>query len=256
MRRGIEQAGLDPHVCQLVETTDRAAVGELLKLEGLIDLAIPRGGESLIRAVVEQAHIPVIKHYTGNCHLYIDDDCDDAMARELTINAKTQRVGVCNAVETLLVHRGAAERGLLKTLCQSLAAQGVELRGDDTTRRHYPDATAATDDDWNTEFLDQIIAVRVVDSLTDAIAHINQHGSRHTDAICTSRLDHAETFTQQVDAANVMVNCSTRFSDGNQYGLGAEIGISTEKLHARGPMGAEDLTTYKWVAYGQGQLRT
>ncbi|MFW6061071.1 MAG: glutamate-5-semialdehyde dehydrogenase, partial [Phycisphaeraceae bacterium] len=255
VQQGLQNAGLDPHVCQLVETPDRAAVGELLKLEGLIDLCIPRGGESLIRAVVEQAHIPVIKHYTGNCHLYIDEDCHERMALDLTVNAKTQRTGVCNAVETLLVHRSAAERGLLKKLCQALADKNVELRGDDATREVFPDAKPATEEDWTTEYLDSILAVRVVDSLDDAIAHINRYGSRHTDAICTSRLDHADTFVQRVDAANVFVNCSTRFSDGNQYGLGAEIGISTDKLHARGPMGAEDLTTYKWVAYGSGQLR-
>jgi glutamate-5-semialdehyde dehydrogenase len=251
----LRDAGLPQDAVQIVATTDRAAVGELLKLEGLIDLCIPRGGESLIRAVVEQSRIPVIKHYTGNCHVYVDASADVTMARDICLNAKVQRPGVCNAAETLLFHRDAAERGILHHVCESLATQGVEIRGDEATRTLFPHATAATEQDWATEYLDLIIAVKVVESLDKAIEHINHYGSKHTDAIVTSELAAADAFTQRVDAANVFVNCSTRFSDGGEYGLGAEIGISTDKLHARGPMGAADLTTYKWIARGNGQVR-
>jgi glutamate-5-semialdehyde dehydrogenase len=240
---------------QLVATTDRAAVSELLKLDGLIDLCIPRGGESLIRAVVEQSRIPVIKHYTGNCHVYVDAAADVTMARDICINAKTQRPGVCNAAETLVFHKDAAERGILLHVCEALAKQGVEIRGDDDTRRLFPAARPATEDDWAMEYLDLILAVKVVDNLDEAIDHINRYGSKHTDAIVTTDLPAADAFVQRIDSANVFVNCSTRFSDGGEYGLGAEIGISTDKLHARGPMGAEDLTTYKWVAHGSGQVR-
>ena len=255
VRDGLRDASLPEDAVTLVETTDRAAVGELLKLDTKIDLCIPRGGESLIRAVVEQARIPVIKHYTGNCHVYVDDSAEVAMAREICLNAKVQRPGVCNAAETLIFHKGAAERGLLLYVCDALAKKGVEIRGDDATRRLFPAAKPATEEDWATEYLDLIVAVRVVDSIDDAISHINRYGSKHTDAIVTQTLAAAEKFTQEVDAAGVFVNCSTRFADGGEYGLGAEIGISTDKLHARGPMGAEDLTTYKWVAYGNGQVR-
>ncbi len=256
VRDGLAQAGLDPDCVQLVETTDRAAVTELLQLEGLIDLAIPRGGESLIRAVVQQAHIPVIKHYTGNCHVYVDAEADDDMAVAICINAKTQRPGVCNAAETLLVHADAAKRGLLKRIVEALAERGVEVRGDERTCAVFPNARPATEEDWATEYLDLVMAVRVVDSLDEAVAHINRYGSRHTDAIVSRSIVAADRFVQTVDSANVFVNCSTRFSDGGEYGLGAEIGISTDKLHARGPMGAADLTTYKWIARGNGQVRT
>ncbi|MEX0654715.1 MAG: glutamate-5-semialdehyde dehydrogenase [Phycisphaeraceae bacterium] len=255
VREGLEKAGLPCDAVQLVPTTDRAAVGELLKMEGLIDVCIPRGGESLIRAVVEQAHIPVIKHYTGNCHLYVDAACDERMAVEIAVNAKTQRPGVCNAAETILVHADAADWGVLKAICEALAAKQVEIRGDARTCCYYTAAKTATDDDWATEYLDTIVAVRVVDAIEQAIDHVNRYGSKHTDAIVTNDLAAADRFVQAVDTANVFVNCSTRFSDGGQYGLGAEIGISTDKLHARGPMGADDLTTYKWVAYGSGQVR-
>jgi len=255
VQRGIESAGLDPAAVQLVNTTDRAAVGALLKMQGRIDLCIPRGGESLIRAVVEQAHIPVIKHYTGNCHLYIDADCDEQMAIDLCVNAKTQRTGVCNAVETLLFHKAAAASGLLTKACEALTELGVEVRGDAQTQAVFAQAKTATDEDWATEYLNMTVAVRVVDSLDQAAQHINHYGSKHTDAIVTRDLAAADRFVQVIDSANVFVNCSTRFSDGGQYGLGAEIGISTDKLHARGPMGADDLTTTKWVAYGSGQTR-
>jgi len=255
VQKGLASADIDPAAVQLVDTTDRAAVSSLLKMEGRIDLCIPRGGESLIRAVVEQAHIPVIKHYTGNCHVYIDARCDAQMAVDICVNSKTQRTGVCNAAETLLFHADAASSGLLTQVCQALAERGVEIRGDAQTQAVYTPAKTATETDWATEYLDKIIAIRVVDSLEQAAAHINHYGSKHTDAIVTSDLAAADRFVKVIDTANVFVNCSTRFSDGGQYGLGAEIGISTDKLHARGPMGAEDLTTTKWVAYGQGQTR-
>ena len=255
VREGLKQAGLEADAVQLVETTDRAAVGELLKLEGKIDLCIPRGGESLIRAVVEQARIPVIKHYTGNCHIYVHGDADAQQAIDICVNAKTQRPGVCNAVETILFHKDAVASGLVAKVCKALADKGVEVRGDAAVCKAFADATQAIDSDWDAEFLDLICAVGVVDSIDAAIAHINKHGSHHTDAILTQSITAADRFVQQVDSGNVFVNCSTRFSDGGEYGLGAEIGISTDKLHARGPMGAADLTTYKWVARGEGQVR-
>jgi glutamate-5-semialdehyde dehydrogenase len=255
VRRGLQTGGLDPDAVQLVGTTDRAAIGHLLKLDTLIDVAIPRGGESLIRAVVEQARIPVIKHYTGNCHVYVDADCDDQMAIDICVNAKTQRPGVCNACESILIHESAAKRGLLKRICEALAAKKVEIRGDDATRAAFPAAKPAVEQDWYAEYLDLIVAMKVVRSLDDAIDHINQYGSHHTDAIVTQRVDSADRFVDGVDSADVFVNISTRFSDGGEYGLGGEIGISTDKLHARGPMGAADLTTYKWIAHGDGQVR-
>ena len=255
VQAGLKAVGIDPNAVQLVPTTDRAVVGELLKMVGKIDICIPRGGTSLIKAVVEQSHIPVIKHYAGNCHVYVDADCDDKMALDICINAKTQRTGVCNAAETILIHKAAADRGLLKTIGQALIDKGTEIRGCEATCKALPDAKPATEDDWYEEYLDMIVAMRVVDSLDAAIDHINTYGSQHTDAIVTTRLDAADEFVKRVDTANAFVNCSTRFSDGGEYGLGAEIGISTDKLHARGPMGADDLTTYKWIAYGSGQTR-
>ncbi len=242
-----------------MQTTDRAAVGELLACEDDIDLCIPRGGKSLIRAVVDQARIPVIKHYTGNCHVYIDHAADPDMAQTICLNAKTQRPGVCNSAETILFHQGCIANGTLAACTQTLLDAGVELRADNTTRQALGEQgkklSAATDDDYADEFLDMIAAVRVVDSVKHAAEHINRFGSRHTDAIVSADVNAIQQFMQLVDTANVMINCSTRFSDGQQYGLGAEIGISTDKLHARGPMGAEDLTTYQWVAQGNGQLR-
>lgn len=256
VRDGLNEAGVDPDAVQLVETTDRAAVTHLVQLEGRIDLAIPRGGESLIRAVVEQARIPVIKHYTGNCHVYVDSGADSKLAVDICVNAKTQRPGVCNAAETILFHRDSVSSGLLAQVCQALADKGVEIRGCDATRKAFAAAKPATDQDYFTEYLDLIVAVRVVDSLDAAIEHVNHYGSKHTDAIVTPDVRGADRFVAEVDSANVFVNISTRFSDGGEYGLGAEIGISTDKLHARGPMGAADLTTYKWVARGEGQLRS
>ena len=251
--------GVDPNAVQFVESTDRALMPDLLKLDRYIDLVIPRGGESLIRAVVKDSTIPVLKHFTGNCHIYIDAATEgmEQEVRDVCVNAKTSYPGgaVCNAVEKLLFHKDAASR-LLPRVCADLAAKGVEIRGDDAARAIYPQATPAAESDWPTEYLAFTIAVKVVDSLDAAIEHINRYGSRHTDAILTSDLRNAEQFVKRVDSASVMVNASTRFADGGEYGLGAEIGISTDKLHARGPMGAADLTTYKWVVTGDGHIRT
>jgi glutamate-5-semialdehyde dehydrogenase len=256
VREALAEVGMNQDVVQLVATTDRAAVGELLRMEGKIDVAIPRGGESLIRAVVEQAHIPVIKHYAGNCHVYVDANCDHDMALNICVNAKTQRPGVCNAAETLLFNRAHVDSGLLAKVCEALAAQGVEIRGDEQVCKSFANAKPADDADWGTEYLDLIVAVKVVNCINCAVSHINKYGSKHTDAIITNDIAIADQFVQRVDSANTFVNCSTRFSDGGEYGLGAEIGISTDKLHARGPMGAADLTTYKWVAHGSGQIRS
>jgi len=252
---GLRRAGLPPEAVQVVGTTDRALVPLLLHQEESIDLVIPRGGESLIRAVVSQSRIPVIKHYTGNCHVYVDAGCPAELAEPVVMNAKTQRPGVCNAAESLLFHRESADR-LLAAVCGRLAAAGVEIRGCPRTRALFPAARPATEEDWSAEYLDLILAVKVVDTLEEAVEHINRYGSHHTDAILTTDLPSAEAFVAGVDSGNVMVNCSTRFSDGGEYGLGAEIGISTDKLHARGPMGAADLTTYKWIVTGRGHVRT
>jgi glutamate-5-semialdehyde dehydrogenase len=249
---------VDSAAVQLVESTDRSLVPELLKLDRYIDLVIPRGGESLIRAVVKDSTIPVLKHFTGNCHIYVDAATDgiEEQVRRVCVNAKTSYPGgaVCNAVEKILFHKDAAPR-LLAQVCEDLSAKGVEIRGDDRTRQLYPHAKAATEADWPTEYLAFTIAIKVVDSLDDAVEHINTYGSRHTDAILTSDMKAAESFSTRVDSASIMVNASTRFADGGEYGLGAEIGISTDKLHARGPMGAADLTTYKWVVTGDGHVR-
>ncbi|MEM7576591.1 MAG: glutamate-5-semialdehyde dehydrogenase [Planctomycetota bacterium] len=258
VRLGLESAGLPEETIQLVGTTDRDAVKHLLQLDQDIDVCIPRGGESLIRAVVEQSKIPVIKHYTGNCHVYLDEHADPRKAVEIALNAKTQRTGVCNAAETFLFHAGCVGTGLVKRVCDELLAAGVELRGCDRTRAavgEHAQLRPGGDEDWAAEYLDMIAAVRVVDSVADAAGHINRWGSRHTDAIVSENVGRIQAFMQAVDTANLMVNCSTRFSDGQQYGLGAEIGISTDKLHARGPMGAADLCTYQWVAQGNGQVR-
>jgi glutamate-5-semialdehyde dehydrogenase len=243
---------------QFIESTDRALVPLILKLDQHIDLVIPRGGESLIRAVVADSTIPVLKHFTGNCHLYIDRATGgmEQQVIDICVNAKTSYPGgaVCNAVEHLLFHKDAAPR-LLKSVCEALAAKEVEVRGDEATRSLYPAAIPTTADDWDQEYLAYIVGVKVVDSIDAAIAHINDHGSHHTDAILSSDTAAIQTFTTQVDSASVMVNASTRFADGGEYGLGAEIGISTDKLHSRGPMGATDLTTYKWIVTGNGHCR-
>jgi glutamate-5-semialdehyde dehydrogenase len=256
--KSLADSGIDPAAVQLIESTDRALVPPLLKLDKYIDLVIPRGGESLIRAVVSESTIPVLKHFTGNCHIYLHSDAIEMedKARAICVNAKTNYPGgaVCNAVEKILIHKDIAAN-LLPKICADLAAKGVEIRGDERTRALYPAAKPATDSDWPLEYLSLIIAIKVVDSLDAAIAHINEFGSHHTDAIVSNSKPAIERFVTAVDSASVMVNASTRFADGGEYGLGAEIGISTDKLHARGPMGASDLTTYKWIVTGDGHVR-
>ena len=247
-------SGLPDHAVQLVPTTDRSAVGELLSLPEYIDLAIPRGGEGLIRRVVAEAKMPVLKHYQGNCHVYVDARCDIDMGIRIILNAKVQRPGVCNAAETLLVHRAVAPY-FLPRAADALADAGVELRGDPVARTFIPDMKPAEPADWDTEYLEKILAVAVVESIDEAIAHITRHGSGHTEAIVTSDLAAARRFVAEVDSSAVMVNASTRFNDGGQLGLGAEIGISTDKFHARGPCGLRELTSTKWIVFGDGHIR-
>jgi glutamate-5-semialdehyde dehydrogenase len=250
----LTKCGLPADAVQLVPTTDREAVGHLLRLGELIDLAIPRGGKSLIERVLSEARMPVLKHYDGNCHVYVDRAADPDMAERIVVNAKCQRPGVCNAAESLLVHAAVADT-FLPRIGAALAARGVEVRGCDETRRWIPAAKPATAADYRAEFLDLIISVRVVPDLDAAVAHINEYGSRHTDAIVTADRAAARRFTRIVDSSAVMVNASTRFNDGFELGLGAEIGISTDKFHARGPCGLRELTTYKYVVTGDGHVR-
>ena len=247
--------GLPEYAVQLVSTTDRRAVKEIVQLDNRVDLAIPRGGEALIRAVTELARVPVIKHYKGVCHVYVDQAANVDMALDIADNAKCQRPGVCNAMETLLVHEKIAPE-FLPMLASRLTAKGVELRGDAGARRIVPEMKEAVEDDWYAEYLDLILAVKVVPSVSEAIGHINKYGSRHSDAVVSESEAVQKTFLQEVDASTVYVNASTRFTDGGEFGMGAEIGISTDKLHARGPMGLEELTTYKYLVYGKGQVRT
>lgn len=246
--------GLPAGALQVVDTTDRDAVLELLKLEELIDLIIPRGGEGLIRFVAEHSRIPVIKHYKGVCHVFVDASAELDMAERIVMNAKVQRPGVCNALETLLVHADVAEE-FLPRMGATLLDAGVEIRGCERTQRILPEAKQATEEDWAAEYLDLVLAVRIVDGLDEAIAHIEQWSSLHTESIITSDYGNSQRFLEEINSSVVMVNASTRFSDGQQFGLGAEIGISTTKLHAFGPMGAEDLTTTKFIVYGSGQVR-
>jgi glutamate-5-semialdehyde dehydrogenase len=255
VRAGLTEAGLPEDSVQLVDIPDREAVGEFLKLDDLIDVAIPRGGKGLIRRVCAEARMPVLKHFTGNCHVYVDRAADLAMAEAITVNAKCQRMGVCNAAESLLVHRDIAER-FLPVIAERLAAHHVEIVADAATRKLVPSAGEATEADWSTEYLGPKISVAIVDSLDAAIDHINRYGSRHTDSIVTSDDAAARRFASRVDTAAVMINASTRFNDGGEMGLGAEIGISTDKLHARGPCGVKELTTYKYVVTGNGHVRT
>ncbi len=250
----LTKAGLDPNTAQVVATIEREAVNELLKLDRYIDLVIPRGGEQLIRKVVELSRIPVLKHYKGVCHIFVDRGADLEKAQAICLNAKVQRPGVCNAMETLLVDEPIAKK-FLPEMARLFRKAGVELRGDQRTRAMVPSAKPATEDDWKAEYLDLILAVRVVDGMEAAIRHIQQYGSDHTDAIITENHTRAMEFIQRVDSSSVMINASTRFSDGFQYGLGAEIGISTTRLHAYGPMGLEELTVAKFVVFGNGQTR-
>jgi glutamate-5-semialdehyde dehydrogenase len=258
VQRALHDAGLPPEAVQLIETTDRAAVGLLLALPAYVDVIIPRGGKCLIERVAREAKVPVIKHLDGNCHVYVDAEVDVEMALAVTLNAKTQKVSPCNAAESLLVHEAQAAT-FLPRVGAALAARGVEMRGDERARAALaglPGVVAATEADWAEEYLALVISVKVVDSLDEAIAHVNRYGSHHTDAILTSNHVHAMRFVREVDSASVMVNASTRFADGFEYGLGAEIGISTDKLHARGPVGLEGLTSLKWVVLGQGEVRS
>jgi glutamate-5-semialdehyde dehydrogenase len=249
----LPQLDLPTRAVQVVPTTDREVVGVLVKQEREVDVVIPRGGEGLIRRVVAEATIPVLKHYLGICHVYLDGSADPQMATDIAINAKTQRPGVCNAMETLLVDRALADT-LLPGLGREFISRGVELRGDETVCQAVPEAKAAAESDWDNEYLDLILNVRVVDGVEEALAHIHRHGSNHTEAVVATDQAVIDRFVQGVDSACVHVNASTRFSDGFQYGLGAEIGISTDKLHARGPMGLEELTTYRWLVTGTGQV--
>jgi glutamate-5-semialdehyde dehydrogenase len=238
-----------------VATTDREAVLDLLKLEEHVDVMIPRGGEDLIRFVAENARMPVLKHYKGVCHVYVDEDASLAMAEKICMNAKVQRPGVCNAMETLLVHEKIAGR-FLPQMAEAFRKEGVELRGCDRTRAIVPGCKPAAEEDWYAEYLDLILSVRVVAGMEEAIDHITRYGSQHTEAIVTENFEKAHRFLQEVQSSLVLVNASTRFNDGFQLGLGAEIGISTSRLHAFGPMGVEELTTTKFIALGNGQLRT
>ena len=254
VHEGLRNAGLPETAVQVIETTDRAAVGELLRMNDYVDIVVPRGGKGLIERVMRESRIPMIKHLDGVCHVYIDDKADVDMAIRIADNAKTQRLGTCNTMETLLVARGIADRVLPK-LAKIYADKGIEVRGDDATRKLMPGATAATEEDWYTEYLAAILAVRVVDGLDQAIEHIAHYGSQHTDTIVTADQARASRFLREVDSSSVIVNASTRFADGYEYGLGAEIGISTDKLHARGPVGLEGLTSLKWVVFGDGEIR-
>ena len=247
-------AGLPPDAVQLIPSTDRESAKELMRMREYVDVLIPRGGADLIRTVVEESTIPVIETGVGNCHVYVDASADLAKALPIVINAKTQRPGVCNAAETLLVHRDAAG-AFLPGAIDALLDAGVELRGDDSARTYSDRVKPATEDDWYAEYLDLIMAVKVVDSLDDAIEHVNRYGSNHTDAILTEDYSAARRFEQHVDSACVMVNASTRFADGGEFGFGAEIGISNQKLHARGPMALPELTAYKYLVEGEGQVR-
>jgi len=254
LSEGLKVAGLPAAAVQVVETTDREAVGQLITLSEYVDIIVPRGGKGLIERISEEARIPVIKHLDGVCHVYIDQQADHDKAQAIAINAKTHRYGTCNTMETLLVHETQAA-SLLPLLAEAYAEKGVELRGCSRSRLLVPSMQAAIDSDWSTEYLAPVLAVRIVDSLDAAIEHINQYGSHHTDAIVTENYTLARRFLNEVDSSSVMINASTRFADGFEYGLGAEIGISTDKIHARGPVGLEGLTSQKYVVFGDGHIR-
>jgi len=254
IRQGLEKAGLPADAVQVIETTDRAAVGELLKMKDAVDVIIPRGGKGLIERVSNEARMPVIKHLDGICHVYIDEYADRKKALDVAFNAKTQRYGTCNTMETLLVNDNVAA-DVLPELASMYTEKGVELRGCEKTRALVAGIKAACDEDWDTEYLAPILSVRVVDDLDQAIAHINRHSSQHTESIITENYTHSRRFLREVDSSSVMVNASTRFADGFEYGLGAEIGISTDKFHARGPVGLEGLTSVKYIVLGDGHIR-
>ncbi|MHC1725211.1 MAG: glutamate-5-semialdehyde dehydrogenase [Syntrophobacteraceae bacterium] len=255
LRVSLKDAGLPEDAVQFVQTTDRQAVLDLLGLEEYVDVMIPRGGEDLIRFVTQNARMPVLKHYKGVCHVFVDSNADLEMAEKICLNAKVQRPGVCNAMETLLVHEGIAA-AFLPRMADAFRREGVELRGCDKTRALVAGCGSATEEDWYAEYLDLILAVRVVPDMDEAIRHITRYGSQHTEAIVTENFERAHRFVQEVQSSLVLVNASTRFNDGFQLGLGAEIGISTSRLHAFGPMGVEELTTTKFIAFGNGHLRS
>jgi len=250
----LRESSLPADAVQIIEDTSRLSSLALMRQAEYLDVLIPRGGAGLIKSVLENARLPVIETGVGNCHIYIHCDADEEMAERIVINAKCQRPSVCNAMETLLVHKDIAPTFLPRCL-QKLSEQGVEIRGCEITRKLFPEVKPATEDDWYREYLALILAVKVVDSLEEAIAHINKYGSKHSEAIITSNLQAGKKFAEEVDASTVYLNASTRFTDGGEFGLGAEIGISTQKLHARGPMGLRELTSYKWIVYGEGQIR-
>jgi glutamate-5-semialdehyde dehydrogenase len=254
IRETLEKNRLNPDMIQLITATDRAVTAEFMKMKGYVDVLIPRGGAGLIKAVVENATIPVIETGTGNCHIYIDKDADIEKAVKIIVNAKTQRIGVCNACESLVVHSKIAGE-FIPQLVDRLKLKNVEIRGDERAIAADSRIVPATEDDWGTEYLDYIISLKVVDSIDEAIAHINRYNTGHSEAIITKDYDHAQQFLNEIDAAAVYVNASTRFTDGFEFGFGAEIGISTQKIHARGPMGLDALTTSKYVIYGNGQVR-
>jgi len=254
MREAIQSADLPKDAIQLVDSPDRELVTQLLSARGNVDLVIPRGGESLIQHVVQNAKVPTIETGTGNCHIFVDASADLQKAKNIIVNAKVQRPGVCNSAETLLVHKDVVASFLPDALGE-LSSQGVSLNADEHTREHFPDANVATETDWETEYLDYTLAVKVVDSVDEAIEHITIYGTQHSEAIVTSDMQNARKFQQQIDAAAVFVNASTRFTDGFAFGFGAEIGISTQKLHARGPMGLAEIVTYKYLIEGEGQIR-
>ena len=254
IKDAVKEVGLLEGTVQILEDTSRETASEFMKLNDYLDVLIPRGGAGLIKAVVQNATVPVIETGTGNCHIYVDAECDMQMAKNIIINAKTSRPGVCNAAESMLVHKDVAEK-FLPIALKELMDKGVEIRGCARTKAIVENIVDATEVDFNTEFLDFILSVKVVDSLDDAIAHINKFGTGHSEAIVTTNYFNSEKFLQRVDAAAVYVNASTRFTDGSEFGFGAEIGISTQKLHARGPMGLKELTTSKYIIYGNGQIR-
>ena len=254
VRAGLKSAGLPETAVQVIETTDRAAVGELVAMPQYVDVIVPRGGKGLIERVSKEARVPVIKHLDGNCHVYVDDAADPAKALKIVENAKTQRLGTCNTAESLLVARSIAA-AQLPQIAQMLSANGIEIRGCEETRKLVPQSKAASEKDYYEEYLAAIISVKVVADVGEAIAHINKYSSQHTEAIVTENYSHAMRFLREVDSSSVMVNASTRFADGFEYGLGAEIGISTDKFHARGPVGLEGLTSQKWIVLGAGEVR-
>lgn len=254
LRDALEASGVTPDAIQLIRDTDRAVTNAFMRLNGYVDVLIPRGGAGLIRAVVENSTVPVIETGTGNCHIYVDEDADLNMAVNVIVNAKTQRIGVCNACESLVIH-DSVKKELLPVLADALLKKNVEIRADERAREVIDCCVPATTEDYGTEYLDYILSIKTVDSVAEAIAHINRYNTGHSDAIITGNAEHAEQFLNGVDSACVYVNASTRFTDGFEFGFGAEIGISTQKLHARGPMGLKELTTYKYTICGTGQVR-